>query len=432
MSVPQGLSLEYLPPWKRIFGFFRAAPWLAALAWAAFAALGIWQPHIHRLAPVFIAAVHLFTLGALMSVLVAASVQFSAVMTALRIPGEGFWVPFWRAGLWGGAALFTGGLAFGGRVAVGTGVALLAVVLTSYALVMVTLGVRQKAYRELIQAWFGLVFTLLLGWQQSTLHSGWFDWAPLPEDARWTSVHVFMALSAWIGVLIVAVSSRFVPMFFVTPALDDRWRVLTAALLTGLPAVAAVSAWLGRWWMVTPLMVLGAGVGAVWLLALARLLLHRRRSTPDPAVDLWKQVAIVAMVAVVLMILRALWLETLSETAVGALWLWGVNWGVVTAMLFKIVPFLSYLHLQRAANGRYDIIRQLPGMRVLWPPQRQTWLVRLHGVSAGLWALAAVAPLPLWMLAAVCAAEAILLGYAVQQACRLYRRATRLAVLPPG
>ncbi|RMF14544.1 MAG: hypothetical protein D6758_11285 [Gammaproteobacteria bacterium] len=424
MSTPQGLSLEYLPPLRRIFAFLRVSPWLAALAWTALGTLDIVLDPFHRLAPPVIGAVHLLTLGALMSIWIAASVQFSAVMTAVKLPLEGLWLGIWRWGLWSGLALFAGGLFMGKATWVGTAVVLLAMTLLSYSLMMLVLAVRQGAYAELVQAWLGLLLTIFLGWQQSSLHHGQMGWVLLPPDARWTHLHILTAFSAWAGVLIIAVSSRFVPMFFVTPALSDRWRIGLAGLLSGVPVLGLGCALAGRWGALGALVLVSAWAGCLYLWLIDRCLRARRRSVSEPAIEFWRKLWIVALIAAGLTTLSQMIPDRLDQTALGALWLWGVIMGVMLAMLFKIVPFLSYLHLQRAAEGDYQKIRALPGMRVIWPPADQERLLILHLVVCLVLCAVIIQLLPLWVAALSAAMESLWLGRAMARALRLFREAS--------
>jgi hypothetical protein len=88
------------------------------------------------------------------------------------------------------------------------------------------------------------------------------------------------------------------------------------------------------------------------------------------------------MVSIVLAALC--WLFEGPETLIGILLLLGVGVGVTTGMLFKIVPFLAWFHLQhrQLATGRLEI--RLPHMLTFLPerPARLQFASHLLALAA--------------------------------------------------
>jgi hypothetical protein len=90
----------------------------------------------------------------------------------------------------------------------------------------------------------------------------------------------------------------------------------------------------------------------------------------------------------------------------------GFALSVIHGMLYKIVPFLIWLHLQNTVGGRVPHIKRI----LPEPPAR--WHARLHLASVTLLALAAV--WPHWFLypaATIFAVSNVVLGAILVRAC---------------
>ena len=92
---------------------------------------------------------------------------------------------------------------------------------------------------------------------------------------------------------------------------------------------------------------------------------------------------------------------------------------VINGMLYKIVPFLIWLHLQSRRPARGAI----PNTKEIIPDKMARRQLRAHVAALALLLCAAVLPNPLVYLAAIawCASSA-LLAWNVFSAYRLYRR----------
>jgi hypothetical protein len=198
----------------------------------------------------------------------------------------------------------------------------------------------------------GLCVTVGIG-LLNAVAMGWSLGVPLEQLAN---VHLGWGFVAWGCAMLAAVGFVAVPMFQQTPpypvwfgrgyaaaaiAIVALW---TAAELAGFTHSAAVLA--------TGVVVVAATFALITL-----QLQSRGKQTKLNAVQiLWR----VAMVSALLAC--ALWLLTrVSDTVAqwqswpllfGALLLFGGFMSVIVGMLYKIVPFLVWLHLQNRGNGR--------------------------------------------------------------------------------
>ena len=199
---------------------------------------------------------------------------------------------------------------------------------------------------------FGLTVTVGLGALLSFGLAGTLD---LPV-MQLTEIHLGWGFVAWGTILLAAVAYVVVPMFQLTPAYPEwfgrgfAWSALlavslwTVADLGGWPRVAAVLA----------LLV----VAAPLLFSAITLLIQRRskRSRFDTTQHYWR-FALCSALAACAVWLAGRYLPSVAERQewpllCGVLVLFGGFMSVMVGMLYKIVPFLIWLHLQNAGQGR--------------------------------------------------------------------------------
>lgn len=364
---------------------------------------------INRWVPVTLAVVHLLTLGFLGTTMLGALLQVTAVTLGRGIPLA---LP-WAQALYGffvaGTLCLVAGfltqspLAF--RFAI---VLLLGTLPVFFAAVMRRVWGelrRRDTARALGIALLALGVLALLGLR---LASGW-GWHELGIPRQWTDLHLRFGLFGWVGVLVMAVSFEVVPMFQFTPPFSMRERkwlppgILIALLLCSLLMLAGRTTFVADLLLFMPLA----------LFAIRLLFLQRRSRRRDS--DCTRRFFRFAMVS--LLLSGLLWLAAgLSDKfgprlamAATALYLLGFALGCVNGMLYKIVPFLLTLRLQRrrwAAGARAlelprlrDFIRESVALR-----QYRLSLIGTAGVvlavlfpGVGLARLAAILLLAAWL-----------------------------------
>lgn len=166
-----------------------------------------------------------------------------------------------------------------------------------------------------------------------------------------TDLHAAWGLGGWALVLLAGVSYLVVPMFQLTPAYP-AWlaRGLPLALLALLVAWSAQFASAdssGESWFFI------GGLGVSGLFAAATLhLQHRRRRKVGDTTLLFFRTAMLALLGICVSALAFLALPDLRLDPRAAVWLGmlalvGVFVSAINGMLYKIVPFLNWLHLQK-------------------------------------------------------------------------------------
>ena len=361
------LSLDRAPPIAVPLRFFLAAPLYLVVAGLL---LGLWGGGlVSRWSPLALALTHLLVLGFLGQIMVGALYQMLPVLVGAE-------VPLHRAGsllVWGllnlGVPLMAWGLlsaappwlaAGGAMVVVALGLFLLAA-----GIALRPLAGRTATARGMALALVCLAATLVLGTLLVAQLNGWLLLGPLPA---WVERHLVMGLLGWVGLLWLGVSLQLIPMFHVTGPYPPRLGRWLAPVICGL-----LFAWLAPLPEVVRAPLLGlvlAGFG-LFLGVTLRLLAGRKRRRRDPMLWFW-WLAIGA-----LSIALAAWLAGASPLLVGVLLLPALAVLLPAGMLLKIIPFLSWYHLQATKSRLRRLEVRLPKMNDFISPAAGWWQWRL-------------------------------------------------------
>jgi hypothetical protein len=366
-----GLSLEQAPPFSVPLRFFLTAPWFLPLA----AALLAWQgpeAFASRWLPVTLALTHLFTLGFMAQVMLGALLQMLPVVVGVVVPRPRLTAALIHIPLTLGTLVLTvafssstpaGFQVAGWLLGLAFGVALTAMHWALWRAPVVNgtvIALRCALGALLITVGLGLSLGGYLGW-------GW-GW-DLPVVAM-TDLHAAWGLVGWTLLLVAGVAYQVVPMFQITPpypsAFVRRFTPLMAVLLA-VWSMLTLGGWetAARW--AGAALALGVALFAVTTL---RLLTQRRRKIGDPTLLYWRT-SMVSLLTGALLWLLAPWIPALApapqvEWLLGILLIFGFAVAVINGMLYKIVPFLAWFHLQAQLLGRVKI----PNMKQLLPEAR--------------------------------------------------------------
>ncbi len=385
------LSYDQSPPMAAPFRFFLTAPLFALLA----GALLLWEgPDIlaSRWTPGLLAVTHLITVGFMLQVMLGALVQIlpvvaganlarplqvSAVVHAMTTIGTLCLVAAFMsfAPLWFALASFFLGTA-GVIFVLAAARALLGVPSTSPTITGLKLALS------------GLVVTVTLGVLMSMVFGGGLD-LPILQIADY---HAAWGFVAWGLVLLTAVAYVVVPMFQLTP---NYPRAFGVGFLRA--AVAAVSGWnvIDMFWPGPASTVAAVAVLAFPVsFAVATLRLQGRSKRPrfDATQHLWRGAMVSTLLA------GWLWGVAMAFPVVsewpgwpvlfGVLVLFGGFVSVISGMLYKIVPFLIWLHLQNLGRGRL----MAPNMKKIIAEQAMKGQMLAHFSACGLLVFAVIGP----------------------------------------
>ena len=425
MIDTRGLTLEQAPPFHVPARFFLTAPLFVVLAGFLLLLEG---PSLlaSRWLPLALAATHLIAIGYLGLLMCGALLQLLPVVLGAPVSAVR-WVGNLSHPLLSLGALFlAGGLGYGlpwslAWGAVASALGFLAFLLP-VALALWRAQGEPGTRRALRAAALALLTTLLLGLVLSAFLLGLL---PLATFTRWVNAHVMWGLLGWVGLLVIGVAIQVLPLFFVAPpypAMARAWLVPLLLVMIVLASLAEV-----RGWDLAASLALGvAGAGfALFALLTLWLLGRRSRRRLDPTLVHWGA----AMLALVTAL--PAWALGAPPMLVGVLLLVGVGLGLPAGMLFKILPFLAWFHLQhrQLSTGRFDL--RLPHMGSLlaqgWAQlQFGLHLLALLLVMAAVFIPALARPAGLMLALAGLVLEGLLVGVVLR-----YRRASRAFLTTP-
>ena len=381
------LSFADNPPLSLPMRYFLSAPLFAALA----AALLLWQGPsalLTRWSPLTLALTHLLVLGCLSMTMMGALLQMLPVVAGIALPRNGAIGAAVHLGLCAGTLALAAAFWSGQAVLFPLALALLlpslllfigACTVGMWRLHTPGAGAVVAGIRLSLAA---LLTTVLLG----GLLASAFAW---PDTFAWplqrlTDLHAMWGLLGWVGLLVIAVAFQVVPMFMLTEPYSTRLTGSYTTMLFLLLVVASLSSGLSgtgeRFHLaILVLTVIGYGLfGATTLYLLAR----RKRPAADPTTLYWRIAMASLLAALVLWALPQAWRNYFPVNAVplllGVLVVCGFALSAVNGMLYKIVPFLAWYHLQDHVRGSG---RKMPAINKIIPQGRAQWQCGVHAAA---------------------------------------------------
>lgn len=388
MSLQAGLSFDQAPPFSLPLRFFLTAPLFLFVA----AVLIVLAPDAlaSRWSPPALALTHALTLGFLAMVMLGALMQMLPVVAGSKLPAPRAVARASHVFLVLGTAALMAGFLTTRPAVFGLAAGLLAgsfLIFLAAAVLSLARAVSSVTVTGIRLALASLAITLLLGLALALQRAARWDTGLV--DAASTA-HVAFGLLGWILLLVIGVGYQVVPMFQITPPYPPRmtrWLAGSLFALLLLHAAAPLLPGVGAH-------LVDAGLAAgilVFAVTTLRLQARRRRKLPDITLDYWR-FAMASLGGCV-----AIWLTAqlrpgliaadVYPLLLGVLFLGGFAVSVVSGMLYKIVPFLSWFHLQAQLQARAGTI---PTMKEMIAESRMRWQFRLHLAACALLVAATV------------------------------------------
>lgn len=418
MNPQAGLAFEQAPPLSLPLRFILTAP-LFLLAAAILIAVYP-EALASRWTPQALALTHALTLGFLAMAMLGAMLQMLPVVAGSPMPAPRFVARASHVALSLGTLALMAGFLFAAPSAFGAGVVLLLVSFAIFiaaatlSLVRAVSGVTVSGMRFAVVS---LAFTVALGAALALLRAGW--WTVTMEGA--SAGHVGFGLIGWILLLVAGVAYQVVPMFQITPPYPPRLNRWLAGAMFALLVLRAFAPLFSQ----SVVFLLDAGLAAgvlAFAIATLRLQSQRRRKLPDITLDFWRTGMASLIACVLAWLLAQFWPAWENSNAypllLGVLFLVGFAVSVVAGMLYKIVPFLAWFHLQAQLQAKAGTI---PNMKQMIDEKNMRWQLRLHLAALALLAAAVAWPAALHMPAGIVfALSALMLWRNLSAALRRY------------
>ncbi len=415
------LSLSQTPPLSVPLRFFLTAPLFLG---AAALLLGLSGDVFSagRWSPTMLALTHLVTLGFLGMCMVGAIQQLLPVLIGITIPSPRLFSGLLHLAMTAGITLLVMGMAWSQPLWLKWGAGLLLPALLLFIGVVGQALWRTRSRHATVAAMgTALCGLLLLG--GIALWLLWFGRWQLPLAYPLTRLHIGWGVLAWIGALLIGVAYQVVPMFQITPDYPSRLRRwLIPALGFLLLSWSLCYLWLPSLAPLAELLL--AMLFFLFAVQTLRLQQQRKRRLADVTLDFWR-LAMACLMLALLAWVAGQWLVWKQlDLVIGALFLLGFATSAVNGMLYKIVPFLVWLHLNNRLQAQGSWQGSVPNMKQIIPVVATRRQFRLHVIALLVLLLALMLPdvvgarsaALLWL------ANALYLWWNLLQGLRLYRR----------
>jgi hypothetical protein len=412
-----GLSFNALPPIDLPFRFFITAPIFIILCalLILFSGETLWDS---RWQPNMLALTHGFTLGFLTMVMMGALLQLLPV-----IGGVGIAIPRLVVGvchstlvigtlclmanfIWSSALLAISSLIFL--------VCSIGVYFFAFAWVLVQRLSQGDSIIGFRFAMIALLAVLLLGIGLLSQRIGLISINNFGKML--TNNHALFGLAGWGSLLIISVSFQVIPMFHVAPSFP---KVISRYLPSSLFFLLVLAVF--KPVFIMPFIVLIHGVFALSLLL---VISKRKRKIPDSTIRFWQLAAVTLIGLNVFYFIPNKYLSPLvsqqKTLLITAIYLYFYLMAVIQGMLLKILPFLSYTHLQQKCFINFSAMQAIPHMHEFLHKKHGQWLFYLHIITGSILFYTLVIPSTYWLLSLLLLIEFSWLLYLMVKTMRLY------------
>lgn len=369
-----GLSFNALPPIDLPFRFFLTAPifMLASAGLILFAGEGLWVSRWH---PYMLALMHSFTLGFLTMVMMGALLQLLPVIAGIGIAKPRLTASISHLLLSLGCLSLMLSFISSERWLLYCAMVSLSISLGLYLAALGWVLIKKVSQGDSITGFrfaiFALAITLLMG---LALLSNNLGFTIMPSDKHITNIHAVWGLIGWAGLLIIAVSFQVIPMFHVAPSFPKLvMTYLTGSIFLLLILFIFIPS------LAKPLLFISHGLFAISLLWVIK---QRKRKVPDTSIRYWQLAASSLIVLNILYFIPDnLFPEAINGRKVlllAAIFIYFYLLSVIEGMLLKILPFLSYTHLQQRCLMDFTAMQYLPNMHEFLSKAHGRYLFILH------------------------------------------------------
>lgn len=361
------LSLDQAPPEDIPFRFLITGPAFGLLAGLLLAVYGD-KMFITTWSLDTVALTHTITLGWLTLVMIGAFYQMVPVLVGGHVPWTNLSRYVYHLLVIGILCLVSGLMTWLVWLMI-IAVVLLSVGLTGFILQVLVALFKVKANKPVVYAMRISVICLLVTLIIGVLMVGMFyDWWYLPIDrAGLKYMHMTTGLLGWICLLIFGVSFHVIPMFYLTNAFNEK----IASLIISLVTLSIIALSCGFLMNLERRLLIGAGVPAligilIYIWMMTRLLWQRQRKMVDTTLRFWKAGLVFLILAVLTLPNDLFRYDETFAYLFGILFLLGFAVAITNGMLYKIVPFLVWLHRFASLVGKIktpsmkDIIGDTP------------------------------------------------------------------------
>lgn len=358
------LSLDQAPPQDIPFRFMIAGPVFGILTGIYLLAYGD-RLFITAWSIKTVALVHMVTLGWLAMIMMGAFYQMVPVLVGGHVPGIRLTrLNFYFLTL--GISSLIIGLNFWLPIFLIIAVILLAIGITNFVSQLSIALFRMKANRPVVFALrlsiLFLALTAILGILMIGSMYGW--WRLGVDRSILKYLHITYGLIGWVGFLLMGVAFHVIPMFYLTEAFPDR----RANLIIVLELIGIGSLSIGFIFQVPPLWLILNSIPVflgflVFISQIIILLKRRQRKNVDTTLRFWRLGLLCLPLALISLPISLFRMDEVFTYLFAMLFLVGFASAITNGMLYKIIPFLIWLHRFSSLVGKVET----PTMKEILP-----------------------------------------------------------------
>ncbi len=337
------LSLDQAPELWTPLRFFISAPLfvISAIILLLFSGPDVLQ---NRWLPETLAITHLITLGFISMVMMGAIFQLLPVLAGCEIYKSKNTSKIIHFLVFFGVTFFCSGLAVSGTFLMKLGLFFLVpgllvfLILASYGLYNArskfasTIGIRFS----IGSFWIALLLGGLLAIGTA--------WDSISFLKQLTDIHVLWATLGWIMLMVVAVTYQVIPMFQITNEYPDKFKRFFPLLL--FVCLLILSMQMIESYSKIVLVLIVSSLIIMFSVISIKLLLQRKKRLSDASLYFWLT-GLISLVVCVFVFNYGFYFNKDIDVFIGFIFFMGFSFSIINGMLFKIVPFLVWLQLNK-------------------------------------------------------------------------------------
>jgi len=376
------LSLEQAPSIKTPLRFFITAPVFLIAASLLLISQG---PEIiqNRWLPQTLALTHLITLGFVSMVMIGALFQLLPVLAGCNIPHANRISSLVHILYTAGIIFLVLGFLYSSPLYHTLALFLLAPALIIF-LTAVSLSLfkstsvqasSQSIKLSIVSFWVAVTLALIL------LSS--YAWQSVPLLRQYTELHIGWAMIGWMVIMVVSVAYQVIPMFQITDEYSDivkryfSFITFSSLLLWSIGRTYELQSGHSLHWLIFSIIIVCSTTLLIFVYSSIKLLLRRKKRMADTSLYFWVTSLVSLSISLLVFIFSELTQLDLS-IVIGIVFFAGFAISAIIGMLYKIIPFLIWLHLHRKLTRAGKRLSGIPTIYEIISHKKSLHLFIIH------------------------------------------------------
>ena len=241
---------------------------------------------------------------------------------------------------------------------------------------LIKIETHSSSSKGILLALFSLIVTAIFGIYLLLTEGGFIAGV---EFSQIKELHYSFALFGWVSLLIVSVSFQVVEMFYVTPSYPSNITKYLTITILGLLILKTILVLLG--YLTTLLTVTIALLFLAYATVTIDRLMQRKRPVADATVWFWLFGMALFILSMTITLIGSLFTISSTLQHLSYVAFIGFALSIVFAMVYKIVPFLTWFHL---SNQGY---MEAPMMHDVIHPKKAKIHFYIHVTTIMFWIL---------------------------------------------